>query len=93
MSSVSWFLDEDDLYLAWVARHSHGYVLNCEREPRPPYLVLHRASCWTVSGTPAHGTNWTSTYGKACALARAELERWAQERTGGVPKPCGLCQP
>jgi hypothetical protein len=90
---TSWFRDQDDSYLTWVADHPQGYVLNCDLEPSAAYLVLHRASCRTVSGTPANGSSWTSTSSKACAMTKVDLDKWAQQRTGGTPAPCGLCHP
>jgi hypothetical protein len=49
------FMDNDQGYVAWLADHPDGFVLNCERPPRPSYLTLHRATCWTISR--ASGTN------------------------------------
>ena len=47
------FIEDDKGYVAWLAGHPDGFVLNCERPPRPAYLMLHRATCWTISGAPS----------------------------------------
>jgi len=59
---VRQFIDDDDSCLSWVARHPAGFVLNTYRRPRPSYLRLYRATCGRVTGTPANGEAWTTTY-------------------------------
>ena len=85
------FVDDEDGYLGWLGVHSTGYVLNCERDPRATYLVVHRATCGTISGEPARGRNWTAAYQKVCADSLPELEDWA--RPVGSLSACGLCHP
>lgn len=87
------FRDDDDGYLCWVADNPSGYVLNCERPPNRSYLMLHQASCHTISGVPPSGDKWTSDYIKVCSTDRGEIEAWAEKETGGTPQPCGTCQP
>jgi hypothetical protein len=85
------FHDNDGGYLAWLAAHPDGFVLNTNRTPRPSYLMLHRATCGTISGTPARGAGWTTgDYAKVCGT-RTELENFARLRVGGDPTPCGDC--
>ncbi len=31
------FMDNDKGYVAWLAEHPDGFVLNCDRQPRPSY--------------------------------------------------------
>jgi hypothetical protein len=83
------FTDDDQGYLGWLARHPDGYVINTGRAPTAAYLMLHRAACGTIRGTPARGTTFTGDYVKVCG-ERVELEAFAR-RLGGEPKPCGLC--
>jgi hypothetical protein len=45
--------DDDAGYLAWVESHQHGFVVNTTRKPDPRYLILHRATCGTITGKPA----------------------------------------
>jgi hypothetical protein len=85
------FADDDDGYLRWVRRHPHGFVLNCERSPRADYIVLHRSTCNTISGTPARGDAWTKDYMKVGATDREGLVRWAESRTSAKPTLCGIC--
>ena len=83
------FMDDDNGYIAWLAEHPDGCVLNCGRPPQRSYLVLHRAKCGTISGTP--GRLWTVTYQKVCAETLKEIEAWT--RPIGSPTCCGICKP
>ena len=85
------FLHDDSGYLAWVRDHTNGYVLNCDPKPVPSYLMLHRATCWTITGEPSSGRSWTSAYQKVCSDSRGELDRWAAQV--GALTPCETCQP
>ncbi|MHB1510122.1 MAG: hypothetical protein ACYCST_12155 [Acidimicrobiales bacterium] len=87
------FVDDEDGYLAWLEDHPTGFVVNCERDPKASYLVLHRADCTSVSGMPARGVLWTHTYKKVCAGSVAELDTWARDIVGTVPSRCGRCKP
>ncbi len=90
---TEWFVDDDAGYLAWLARHPDGLVLNAWAHVDAGYLVLHRASCRTINRDLAVGKSWTHQYGKACAMTADELRRWALESAGGIPRPCGICAP
>jgi hypothetical protein len=83
------FMDDDKGYVSWRAEHPEGFVLNCERPPRPSYLILHRATCRTINGKP--GRRWTATYQKVCADTLAEISTWAGQL--GPPSGCGICAP
>lgn len=84
------FVDDDPGYLRWLTTHPDGYVLNTERNPSPRYLVLHRASCRTISTLPRGATRWTVDYRKYCG-ERSELEDIARLQLGGEPRPCSFC--
>ena len=87
------FERDDDGYIAWLAGHPDGYVLNTYMPVTSDYLVLHRARCRTINRPLAADRNWTFTYGKTCSDDCAELEAWAL-RVGGRPAhPCGICLP
>ncbi|MGH4020320.1 MAG: hypothetical protein ACRDT0_14010 [Pseudonocardiaceae bacterium] len=85
------FVDNDDGYLAWIAQHTDGFVLNTERNPNPYYLRLHRATCWTITRLQPNARRWTTgDYIKICG-SRTELESWARDTVGGTVQPCRLC--
>ncbi len=84
------FIDDDEGYLDWLAANSEGFVINTPRHPTPSSIVLHRATCNTVSGTPTRGDHWTLDYIKICG-ARTDLERHALDDIGGPVRPCGHC--
>ena len=87
------FTDDDRAYLTWIAQHPKGYVLNTARQPTPNYLILHRASCPTISGTPARGERWTRDLIKHCSEHHAELRGFARVECRGEAQACGICQP
>jgi hypothetical protein len=89
MSSMRRFVDQDAAYLDWLAEHPDGFVINTGRKPSAAYLMLHRANCGTISGTPARGSTFTGDYVKVCG-SQEELDAYAHE-LAGVAKPCGLC--
>jgi hypothetical protein len=84
------FVDDEAGYLSWLRDHPQGYVLNTDRSPRAAYLILHRATCRTISG---RSDNWTHNYAKVCADTVSELEVWARAKTGGFLTHCGICAP
>jgi hypothetical protein len=86
------FISDDRGYLRWVGRNPQGFIVNCLRNPSPTYLMLHRATCHTISGTPTAGRYWTEQYIKVCSLNRSELEAWAQQM-GGQLQACRFCNP
>jgi hypothetical protein len=85
------FIDDDAGYVAWVADHHGGFVLNTFPHVNSSYLVLHRASCRMVNRPLAAGRHWTHQYGKACSDDRSELGAWALRETGKDISPCGSC--
>lgn len=87
---VKRFQDDDGGYEGWLAGHQDGFVLNTARNPAPNYVMLHRATCRTIAGTPARGVRWTGEYIKFCGT-RAELEEFARVQVGGAASPCRLC--
>lgn len=87
------FHNDDFAYLAWIRRNPRGFIVNCEVQPTSRYLILHRATCHTISGKPASGQRWTAHYKKVCAETATELENWAVGEVGAKPERCGTCQP
>jgi hypothetical protein len=86
-------VDDDSGYLRWIADHPDGFVVNTFRKPNPSYLILHRSTCGTITGTPARGKRWTTgDFAKICSTDRVDLARWAREHNGEL-HPCGLCHP
>ena len=42
-------------YFEWLAAHPEGYVLNVRPKPDPSHVVLHRASCSSISSVKLGG--------------------------------------
>jgi len=87
------FRDDDEGYLEWVTSHPGGFVVNCDREPYPRYLKLHRATCRTITGTPVNGRRWTAVYVKVCSTSFGELQILTRHQPRGQPTNCRLCNP
>lgn len=84
------FVDDDPGYPAWVAKNPDGWVLNSYRTPTASYLILHRASCRFISGSPTRGRHWTVDYSKTCGEEN-ELRDWAWGHLGAKPAVCSRC--
>jgi hypothetical protein len=91
---VQKFQDNDAGYLDWLETNPHGFVLYAERSPRKEYLILHRATCKSISRVAEPPVRWTTGgYLKVCATEINEIERWCRQEVGGNPQPCGQCRP
>ena len=91
------FSDDDLGYLAWIAAHPDGFVLNVTCLPDPHRVVLHRANCASISNdTHAPRAYTGGDHRKICATSEAELKFAAKDegrRDGTFSKRCGLCCP
>jgi hypothetical protein len=85
------FIDEEDGYRRWLRENPRGFVLNILRNLAPSYLMLHRATCGTITGRPTRGEHWTRDYAKVCAPRRDEIETWARTQLGKTPAACQHC--
>jgi len=75
----------DDTYLAWLAAHPDGYVINTEPSGRGD-MRLHRAGCRTIQYRPPFvGTS----YIKICCTRVDEADQWAMQRRGTPASRCG----
>jgi hypothetical protein len=91
---ILFVVDNDPRYLAWLRANPDGFVVNAYQEPTVSYLVLHRASCHTITGSPARGSTWTEgDFSKTCCADRSALVSWMRRQTGCDPPSCGICQP
>lgn len=91
-AEVHQFIDDDAGYLQWIAAHPEGLVVNCNRNPTPSYLILHKATCQTITHLQPSSAHWTKDYIKICSLTMTELNRWAHH-IGGTLTHCQLCNP
>jgi hypothetical protein len=79
------FRDDEAGYLSWIASNPDGFVLNVRRTPDPDYVVLHRASCRSISTTREPGAYTCRGYRKICAADMHEL-RFAAGRDGAMAR-------
>lgn len=87
------FRDDDAGYLAWLAAHPDGYVINIARSPNAAGARVHDAGCRTICGQIPRGGARTGPYVKVCAEHLAELEQWAIDHVGEPIPRCGTCHP
>lgn len=87
--AITVFKDDDQGLFDWLDDHPDGYLINCERNPKPNYLVLHRHSCPHFDRAP--GLHWTKDYIKICSSRRDDLEEWAVGTVGGDVTLCKAC--
>lgn len=90
---VNEFRDDDDGYMAWLAAHPVGYVINIARSHSASTARVHHAGCRTISGTNPRGGTWTGPYIKVCSEHRDELEQWAMKHARAQIPLCGTCHP
>ena len=84
------FVDDDAGYRTWIYANPSGFVVNTTRTPSMSYLILHRATCETITPTPDKA--WTRDYTKVCSNHRYELDEWARS-LGGRLTECEFCGP
>lgn len=89
MRDMQYFADDDSGYLGWLEDHPEGFVLNTTRTPSASYLILHQATCWTISRLQRRATTFAGDYSKLCG-SRRELESGACF-LGGTASSCGHC--
>lgn len=58
--------NNDESYLAWLADHSDGCVINVLPSKSSNGARLHHAHCWTINSRPARGGMWTHPYEGVC---------------------------
>jgi hypothetical protein len=93
------FDNDDRRYLAWVASHPKGYVVNTLRGYSPHYLLLHRACCHSINKLrpPARPGGFTErALVKICADTVEALRQWCKQHgsaIGSFSKRCPICKP
>lgn len=93
------FNDNDEAYQAWLTAHPQGFVLNTPRIHTPDYMVLHRASCSSISNYTqmARPGGFTERqYIKVCGETVDALRLWVRHHgrpDGSFTGECGRCKP
>jgi hypothetical protein len=100
MTSARYFRNDDAGYLRWLRDHPGGFVVNTMRGVSPSYMVLHRATCPSISEYPSGSEPGAFTerqYSKACGESVEDLSTWV--RANGRPDgtftsvACSHCRP
>ena len=91
------FDGDDEAYLDWLSVYPHGYVVNVRRKLSPDYVVLHRATCGSISNaTTEPGTYTQRGYLKFCGETAADVAAvpvLCGRPRGSFSKRCGFCKP
>jgi hypothetical protein len=80
-----------DAYVAWRDSHPDGFILHSNDYPTNTKLMLHRTSCFNMTGPPASGDIWTN-YPKWCSSNRDDLLAFARKELSAVAAQCAHCQ-
>jgi hypothetical protein len=80
---------DDSGFLEWVAGHPDGFVVVSERRPRPPRVVLHRATCDAIGAGAPHDSALGRSYLRVCGLDGAVLE---EHFAASEVRHCPLCR-
>ncbi len=87
------FRDNDVGYQRRLECHSRGYVVNAHRRPIAIYLVLHRATCPSITRLATNAKTWThGDFIKVCSDSVSDLDAWVRQ-VPGVLSRCGMCRP
>lgn len=91
------FSNDDLGYLAWIAAHPDGFVLNVSCLPDPQCVILHRSACKSISNHTYEPHAFTGRkHHKICAGSEAELKFAVKSEgrlDGTFSKRCSLCGP
>ena len=91
------FSRDDDRYLDWVEDNWTGFVLNVRAKNDPSYMVLHKASCWTIGAARyLPGGAVERSYRKVCSNDVEDLRRWVKRNgrpDGTFSAECRHCSP
>lgn len=89
------FENDDLAYLQWLRDNPSGYVLNVRVTADPGYVVLHRATCASISSDRRAANAYTGAeYRKICSNDIDELARAAKAEgrsDGSFSKRCAHC--
>ena len=93
------FDDDDNVYRQWLAQNPDGFVINTTRNKSANYMILHRASCRTISkytDMAQPGGFTERDYIKVCAPDLVSLRVWVRQH--GRPDSsftgvCSICNP
>ena len=96
--AVSEFADDDAAYLDWIAANPGGFVVNTPRAMPATSMILHRATCRSISALqPQAGVGGFTErdYIKICAAEIGDLREWAARhgRPDGTFTGACPCQP
>jgi 5-methylcytosine-specific restriction protein A len=93
------FDSNDKAYLAWIRDHPNGFVINTPRNRSTDYMLLHRATCYSIARyhPRANVGGFTERdYVKICADDVRSLQVWVRQNgreDGSFSSECGMCQP
>jgi hypothetical protein len=97
--SVAIFEGDDHAYLTWLNHHADGFVINTPRSRDVNYMVLHCATCFSISTYTrmARPGGFTERqYIKICGTTIESLRAWVRthgRQDGSFSSECQNCRP
>lgn len=94
---VVMYFESEGAYLDWIARNQNGFVLNVRAKHDPEYVVLHRATCYSIAAPASNAPEGGFTergYRKVCSTSLDSLRDWAQSYgrdDGSFSSECSFC--
>lgn len=89
------FDGDDKAYLAWINKHSEGYILTSNRCVTPSLTVIHHVTCKKIkklTGVALPGGFTERSYIKVYAQNIIALQEWAvNKRSDAKFRECSLC--
>ena len=85
------FVDRDKQYKDWIKNNPDGFVVNSYKEPSSTYLIIHKASCYTITELKGTAKSFTEKYSKTCSNKLDELDNWVKNDIGGEFCRCRKC--
>ncbi|MDN4546389.1 HNH endonuclease signature motif containing protein [Pseudomonas sp. C32] len=95
--AYEFFQDKETEYQNWIASNPNGFVLTTTKNISISYMVLHRATCRTISqymSNMAKGAFTGKRYIKICSNNPGDLSDWVETQGGaGFTTLCSKCSP
>lgn len=93
------FNKNEEGYLDWIKNNPGGFVINLRSDKSPKEMILHRASCRSITKLyrPAKPGGFTERdYIKVCAQDIQSLREWVSKngrQNGSFTIECSKCNP
>jgi hypothetical protein len=94
--AATWFTSNDAEFLQWCDDHRSGFVVSARRKAGANSIVLHKASCLSVTQRRTPGAYTERGHIKCCADSIDDLRVELRRHLSGAElklRDCPLCKP